>query len=121
MSKLRILGIILTVLGLLAAIFPHWFAPLTGGSEPAAGVFEAVERRVRGGMLIGVGLCFLAITELRPWSKSIPLAVFYFMTGALAARIFGLLVDGAVKKQWFLVAVEVVVMAVAALWLGFTA
>lgn len=53
-------------------------------------MFEAVERRVRGGMLLGVGLCFIAVTALRPWSTSIPTAIFYFMAGALAARLFGL-------------------------------
>ena len=52
-----------------------------------------------------------------PWTTSIPTAIFYFMTGALAARIFGLIVDGTVPKQWLLVAVEAVAMTVAALWL----
>ena len=68
-------------------------------------------------MLLGVGLCFLAIPTLSPWSTSLPTALFYFMTGALAARLLGLLVDGAVPKQWLLVAVEAVVMAIAAFWL----
>ena len=110
-------GIALAVLGVVAALFPTWFGPLTGGPEPPADVFEAVERRVRGGMLLGVGLCFIAITALRPWSMSIPTAIFYVMAGALAARLLGLLVDGTVPKQWLLVAVEAVVMAVAAFWL----
>jgi len=117
MSGFRIFGIILAVLGIVAAVFPTWFGPLTGGPEPPADVFEAVERRVRGGMLLGVGLCFIAIPALRPWSTSIPTAIFYFMTGALAARLLGLLVDGVVPKQWLLVAVEAIVMALAALWL----
>ncbi|NNF29524.1 MAG: DUF4345 family protein [Gemmatimonadetes bacterium] len=117
MSGFHIFGIAMAVLGVVAAVFPNWFGPLTGGPEPPADVFEAVERRVRGGMLLGVGLSFIAITALRPWSTSIPTAVFYFMAGALAARLLGLLVDGAVPKQWLLVAVEAVVMAVAAVWL----
>jgi hypothetical protein len=117
MSGFRIFGIVLALVGVVAAVFPNWFGPLTGGPEPPADVFEAVERRVRGGMLLGVGLCFIAVTALRPWSASIPTVIFYFMTGALAARLLGLLVDGAVPKQWLLVAVEAVVMALAALWL----
>ena len=117
MSGLRILGIGLAVLGVVAAVFPGWFGTLTGGPEPPVDAFEAVERRVRGGMLLGVGLCFIAITALSPWSASIPTAIFYFMTGALAARLLGLLVDGAVPKQWLLVAVEAAVMAAVALWL----
>ena len=117
MSGYRIFGITLAVLGVVAAVFPNWFGPLTGGPEPPVDVFETVERRVRGGMLLGVGLCFIAITALRPWSTSVPTAIFFFMTGALAARLLGLLVDGTVPKQWLLVAVEAVAMAVAALWL----
>jgi len=117
MSGLRILGIILAGVGGVAAVFPGWFGLLTGGPEPPADLFEAVERRVRGGMLLGVGLCFIAIPALRPWATSIPTAIFYFMTGARAARLLGILVDGAVPKQWLLVAVEAAAMALAAIWL----
>lgn len=117
MSGYRIFGIVLAVLGVVAAVFPNWFGPLTGGPGPPADVFETVERRVRGGMLLGVGLCFIAITGLRPWSTSIPLAILYLMAGALAARLLGLIVDGSVPKQWLLVAIETAVMALAAFWL----
>lgn len=78
---------------------------------------EAIERRVRGGMVLGVGLVFIATSAFRPWSTSIPSAIFYFTVGALAARILGLLVDGTVPKPWLWVAVEAAVMAFAALWL----
>ena len=105
------------VAGVIAAAVPGWFGPLTGGPEPPADLFAAIERRVRGGMLLGVGLTFIAVTSLRPFSTSIPSAIFYFMTGALAARLLGVVVDGAVPKQWLWVAVEAIVMALAALWL----
>ena len=117
LSGLRILGIILSMVGVLIAVFPGWFDPLTGGSGPPVDVYEGIERRVRGGMVLGVGLIFIAVTTLRPWSTSIPLAIFYLMTGALAARLLGLIVDGIVPKQWLLVAVEAVFMALVALWL----
>lgn len=117
MSGFRVFGIALGVLGIVAAVFPHWFGPLTGGPKPPADVFQAIERRVRGSMMLGVGLSLVAVTALRPWSTSIPTAVFYFMAGALAARLLGLLVDGTVPRQWLLVAVEAAVMALAALWL----
>ena len=117
MTGYRSLGIALALVGVLMSVFPGWFGPLTGGSEPPAGIYEAVERRIRGGMLLGVGLCFVAIPSLKPWSVSLPTAVFYFMTGALAARILGILLDGAVAKQWLWVAVEVAFMLAASLWL----
>lgn len=117
MSAFRILGLVLALVGAVASIFPQWFGPLTGASEPTLDTYEAVERRVRAGMLLGVGLAFIAITNLRPWSVSIPSAIFYFMTGALAARVLGIMVDGALPKQWLLVAVEAIFMTLAALWL----
>ena len=117
MPELRILGIVLAGVGAAAAVFPGLFGPFTGGPEPPVDVYHAIERRIRGGMVLGVGLIFIAVTALRPWSTSIPTAIFYFMAGALAARLLGLLVDGTVPKQWLLVAVEAVVMALAAFWL----
>ena len=117
MSGFRIAGIVLALLGIVASVFPTWFEPLTGGPQPPADVYEAIERRVRGGMVLGLGMMFIGITALRPWSTSIPLVIFYFMTGALAARLLGLMVDGMVPKQWLLIAVEAGAMTLAALWL----
>ena len=117
MSRFQILGVVLAVAGVVAAAIPGWFGGLTGGGEPPVDVFESVERRVRGGMVLGVGLTFIAGTALRPWSVSVPTAVFYLMTGALAARLLGLILDGTVPRQWLLVAVEAGVMALAAIWL----
>lgn len=90
MSGIRILGTVFAVAGAIAAVAPGWFGPLTGGPEPPADAFEAVERRVRGGMVLGLGLALIAVPSLRPWSVGIPTAVFYLMTGALAARLLGL-------------------------------
>ncbi|MCR9163470.1 MAG: hypothetical protein ACE37F_19880 [Nannocystaceae bacterium] len=117
MSGLRIFGIVVALLGVVASVFPSWFEPLTGGPAPPADVYAAIERRVRGGMVLGLGLMFVGIPALRPWSTSIPLVIFYFMTGALAARLLGLMVDGTVPKQWLWVAVEAGAMTLVALWL----
>ena len=83
MSGLNILGIVVAGIGVVVAVFPDWFGPLTGGPEPPADVYEAIERRVRGGMVLGVGLVFIAVTALRPWSTSVPSAIFYFMLARL--------------------------------------
>lgn len=115
MSAARVIGVLVAVVGVVASAFPDWFGPLTGA--PTVDVFEAVERRVRGGMVLGVGLALIAVPALRPWSTSIPLAIFCFMTGALAARLLGMVVDGVVPRQWMLVGVEAVFMALAAFWL----
>lgn len=117
MSGFRILGIVLAVVGVVATVFPEWFGPITRASEPTTDVHEMVERRVRGGMVLSAGLIFIVVTALRPWSMSIPTALFCFMSGALAARLFGMAVDGVTSKQWLLVGVEAAFMAVAAFWL----
>jgi hypothetical protein len=117
MSALRIAGIVISLLGVVATVFPQWLGFLTQATEPTADLFESVERRVRGGMVLGVGLVFVAVPALRPFSVSIPSALVWFLTGALAARLFGIAVHGAVSKQWLWVAVEAAVMVVAGLWL----
>lgn len=120
MPGLRVVGFVLVVAGAIAAAFPGWFGPLTGGPGPPPDVYEAIERRIRGGMVLGVGLSLVAIPALRPWSTSIPSAILYFMTGALAARLYGLIFDGSDPKQWLWVAVEAAAMTLAALWLWYS-
>ena len=117
MSGFRIFGIAVAVFGVVATIFPQWFAFITKAAEPTPDLYEQVERHVRGGMVFSVGLMFMAITSLRPWSVSIPSVIFYFVTGALVARVYGVIVVGAVPKQWMWMGVEAVLMAVAAFWL----
>ena len=115
MTGARIFGIIVSAVGVVATLMPDWFAAVTGPAS--ADVFESVERHVRGGMVLGVGLAFIAVTALRPWSRSVPLASFWLVAGALGARFIGVIIHGAVAKQWMLVALEVVIMAACALWL----
>lgn len=117
MTVLRGVGVALAGLGVLIAAFPGWFAALTDSVEPPADTFAAIERRIRGGMVLGVGLVLLARTELRPWSTTLASAVFYFVLGALLARILGLVVEGNDGRQWLWVAGEALVLALAAVWL----
>ncbi|RMG20698.1 MAG: hypothetical protein D6729_02330, partial [Deltaproteobacteria bacterium] len=67
----RILGFVLFTLGAAASAYPDWFSLFTGPAPPG-GPFQTIERRVRGGMVLGAGLAFLAIPSLRPWSTSLP-------------------------------------------------
>lgn len=117
MTGFRIFGIVLALVGVMATVFPHWIPPLTKATEPTLDTFEAIERRVRAGMLLGVGLAFIGVTNLRPWSISIPSAIIYGACGAVAARVFGIMVDGAVPKQWQYLAIEAGIITLAALWL----
>jgi len=115
MTPLRILGLVLAGLGALASAFPGWFEPLIGA--PTEDAYQAIERRVRGGMVAGVGLAFIARTELRPWGDTIAYGVFYLLLGALLSRLLGILLEGSIPRQWMLVAAEAALMALPAVWL----
>jgi hypothetical protein len=112
----QLLGLALAVVGVAMTVFPDGFGPLVRPPAPED-LFATVERRIRGGMLFGFGLAFLARTQLRPWGDTIAYGVFYFALGALLARVFGLAVDGDEGRQWLYVVAEAVIMAVAGAWL----
>lgn len=115
MHPLRILGLVLAGLGALASAFPGWFEPLIGA--PPEDAYHAIERRVRGGMVGGLGLALVARTALRPWADTVATGIFYVLLGALLARLLGILLDGSIPRQWMLVAVEAGLMVLPAVWL----
>jgi hypothetical protein len=117
----RIAGVLLTVVGIVAVLMPSWFAPLTKATGAEVDAFEAVEQRVRGGMVFGLGLVLLAHQAPRPWSSHVASAIFYWTFGVLAVRVFGILVEGSSPKQWMWVVVEAVILALPAAWLWRTA
>lgn len=115
MTPLRIFGLALAGLGALASVFPAWFEPLIGASPEDA--YQAIERRVRGGMVAGVGLAFVARITLRPWGDTLAQGIFYVLLGALLARLVGIVLEGSIPRQWMLVAVEAGLMVLPAVWL----
>lgn len=117
MTGLAVVGLVVVGVGALMAVFPGWFGPLTGGSAPPVDTFEAIERRIRGGMVAGVGLVLIARTALRPWSDTIASVLFYVLLGALVARVLGLIVEGTDSRQWLYVALEGGLIILPALWL----
>jgi hypothetical protein len=52
MTVFRIVGLVVGGIGALATVFPGWFEPLIGAHTDDA--YQAMERRVRGGMVRGV-------------------------------------------------------------------
>ena len=117
MSAFGVIGLVVAGLGALMAVFPGWFEPFTGGPQPPADTFEAIERRIRGGMLLGIGLVPVVRTVLHPWSVTIASVLFYVLLGALFARVLGLMIEGSDSRQWLYVALEGALMALPALWL----
>ena len=115
MTPLRVVGALLLIAGLVLAVMPT----LVSDPGPAADTFEAIERRIWWGGLAGVGLLFLARTELKPWAVSFAHLVMWVVLGFLIARVIGLALDGIDSgKQWMWTAIEAAVVAVPAAYLS---
>lgn len=112
MGVVRIIGIVLALAGAALASFPG----VLGGETPET-TFEAVERRIPWGVVLGLGLALIARTELRPWSLTIATVLFYVTFGVLLTRVLGLQLDGNDSKQWMWVAVEAGVAGLFAAWM----
>lgn len=95
------------------------FAPtLVQEFDPAPDLFEAVERHVRWGLGVSLGMVLVVKPWKRPWTVVVAWAAFCLSAGYLLARFVGLALEGAdSNKQWMLVGVEVALCAVAALWI----
>lgn len=90
------------------------FAPqLVSDPGPAKGTFEAVERRVRWGILTGLGAFLVMFRALKPWAIGFLTFAFWIVTGYLVARLIGIALDGFDSpKQWMWVGVEAVLIVV---------
>lgn len=85
---------------------------------PAPDLFEATERHVRWGLGIGIGATLCAKRWRRPWSVVVAWLALCLSGGYLLARFIGIAIEGwGNQKQWLLVGVEIVICAVAALWI----
>ena len=113
-TPLRMLGVVLVVAGLVLV----WAPTLVLDPGPPPDTFEAVERHVRWGALVGVGALLVARRHLRPWAVTIAAAVLCLDLGYLVARIIGIALAGTdSNRQWMWVAVEVVIAAVVVAYL----
>lgn len=110
MIALRILGGVLVLAGLVLSVAPT--LALDPGDAPD--LFEAIERHVRWGLLIGIGLLLAVRTSLRPWRVTFAHLVCWVSAGYLVARLIGIAVEGASSgRQWLWVGVEVAICLVA--------
>jgi len=105
---LKIAGFIIVILGLLLTYNPE----LVSSKAIPEDVFQASERRVLWGLLLGVGLLLLFHHQLQPWLLTLAATGFALTFGALVARFVGIAMDGSVIKQWYWVGAELVILAV---------
>jgi hypothetical protein len=78
--------------------------------------FEAIERRIWWGLLIGLGLLLIFNQQWSPWLPTLLITAVALLVGLLVARFMGIVLDGSVPKQWLLVLVEVAIAAPLLWW-----
>lgn len=103
------------VVGGLALIF---MPELLSAPAAAGDTFAAVERRIPGGLVLGLGLLFLLHRSLRPLRLTVAAFFLWVMVGALVARFAGLALDGRDSaRQWMWIAIEGVVAVATRLYI----
>ena len=109
---LRIVGCTLVAAGVVLASNPE----LVTNKPIPSDTFEAIERRIWWGLLIGLGLIPLVHHQLRPWVPTLAATLSLLVFGLLVARLIGITLDGSVAKQWLYVGIEGLLLAPLVWW-----
>lgn len=109
---LRCFGILIILIGIVLVVNPE----LISNKPIPDDTFQAIERRIWWGLLIGFGSLLLFHHQLQPWMTTIAAASASLMFGLLIARLIGIMLDGSVAKQWLNVAIEVILLAPLVWW-----
>ena len=108
----RVLGLLTLIAGIIIVANPE----LITKKPIPADTFEAIERRIWWGLLIGLGLLLLFNQQWTPWLPTLLITAVALLVGLLAARLIGIVLDGSVVKQWYLVLVEIAIAAPLLWW-----
>ena len=106
------MGFIFFVVGVVLAYNPE----LISNKPVPEATFEAVERRVKWGIIIGIGILFMFHHQLKPWLLTTAATGSAITLGILVARFIGIVLDGSVIKQWYWVGVELAVLIMLSIW-----
>lgn len=108
----RALGFIILITGIVIVVNPEL---ITNKAVPDD-TFEAIERRIWWGLLIGPGLLLMFNRQWSPWLPALLISLVALIAGLLAARLIGIALDGSIVRQWYLVLVEIVIAAPLLWW-----
>jgi len=108
----RALGLLTLIAGIIIVLYPE----LITKKPVPEDTFEAIERRIWWGLLIGTGLLLLFNRQWSPWLPTLLISAVALLAGLLAARLIGIALDGSVVKQWYLVLVEIAIAAPLLWW-----
>ncbi|PSW16059.1 hypothetical protein C9J01_03355 [Photobacterium rosenbergii] len=109
---LRCAGILLIIIGLVLVANPE----LLSNKPIPDDTFQAIERRIWWGLLIGFGSLLLFHHQLQPWMTTIAATSASLVFGLLIARLIGIMLDGSVAKQWLYVGIEVILLIPLVWW-----
>ena len=109
---IRAVGFIILIAGIIIVVNPEL---ITKKAVPED-TFEAIERRIWWGLLIGLGLLLMFNRQWSPWLPVLLISAVALIAGLLAARLIGIVLDGSIVKQWYLVLVEIVIAAPLLWW-----
>ncbi|GAD01347.1 DUF4345 family protein [Agarivorans albus] len=109
---LRGIGIALIIAGIVLVSNPE----LVSNKAIPDNTFDAIERRIWWGLLIGFGCLLMFHHQFQPWVTSLAATSASLMFGLLVARLIGIMLDGSVTKQWLYVGLELVLLAPLVWW-----
>ncbi|GAB1620849.1 hypothetical protein AAOGI_08990 [Agarivorans albus] len=109
---LRGIGIVLFIAGIVLVSNPE----LVSNKAIPDNTFDAIERRIWWGLLIGFGCLLMFHHQFQPWVTSLAATSASLMFGLLVARLIGIMLDGSVTKQWLYVGLELVLLAPLVWW-----
>lgn len=111
-SIIRFIGVAFIIVGIALVSNPE----LISNKPIPSGTFEAIERRIWWGLLIGFGSLLLFHHQLQPWIPTLAATLSSLLFGLLVARLIGIMLDGSVAKQWLNVGIEVVILVPLVWW-----
>lgn len=88
--------------GLILAYSPELLSTGPIPTDP----YQMIEKRVRWGFVIGLGLLLLFHHQWTPWGLSVSALLVALTTGIIVARLLGFVLDGFFAKQLLWLAIE---------------
>jgi len=109
---LQVVGFMLLLAGIILTYNPE----LVSSKPISEDTFRAIERRVRWGFLIGLGMLLMFHHQIKPYLFTVAALGMTLTLGALVSRLVGIALDGSAQRQWMWVVVEIVMIVGFGLW-----
>ncbi|WP_420151058.1 hypothetical protein [Spirosoma sp.] len=105
---LKLVGIGLLVTGLVLAIKPDFF----GKFSTFLNAYQMIEKRVKWGVLIGMGGFMIVYNNWISWNLLITALLLSITLGIIVARLIGFVLDGFFIKQFYWLLIEIVALII---------